>query len=600
MSDKEKLAKILKNGEHLTLECKESSSKIPTDVWETYSSFANTYGGTILLGIKENLKEFDLSKHFTIIGVKNPEQRRKELWDTINSDKVSSNILMDQNIQILTADEQAVMMIEVPKADYRSKPVYINGNPLKGTFRRNYEGDYHCSPEEVKAMIQDSSDSGLDGLLLENFTMDDIDVSSFRAYRNEFESHNPDHIFNTYSDLEFLRNMGGYARDRTSGMEWLTAAGLLMFGKGLSIRERFSSLSFDYLNQSNIQLGQRWSDRIVIDGSWENNLYTFVRKVLPKLTESLKKPFTISGFVREDDSKVHQAIREAVINMIIHANYHINGTLKIIKSDNSFYFSNPGNLKLPVSEIFKGGHTSARNPYIQQMFRMIGLCDNIGSGIPTILKIWKENNWQEPDLFDNLQHQTVELRLSMSDSISPDTQKKLVGLLGSDLYSSLTEIQLRVLGIAATEERVTVTRLQPLLKLDPSEILSLLSALSEQKILLAHQQHRSAYFTLNQNYQPANQKSLQKEQTAQKETDKGDPDVTIVVNPRLSKTDQEILKLFSRYDALTFSLVQKEISSINTIPGASKAINRLVDKQLIGKRKNGRILEFYLIKSGGN
>lgn len=74
---------------------------------------------------------------------------------------------------------------------------------------------------------------------------------------------------------------------------------------------------------------------------WENNLYNFVRQVTPKLVEGLKRPFRLEGMTRVDDTPVHKAIWEAVINMIIHSDYLITGVLKIVKRDNGFLFSNP-------------------------------------------------------------------------------------------------------------------------------------------------------------------------------------------------------------------------------------------------------------------
>ena len=60
---------LVSNGERANLECKRAQRNIPNSIWETYSAFANTYGGTILLGIEENLQETDLAKRFSVVGV---------------------------------------------------------------------------------------------------------------------------------------------------------------------------------------------------------------------------------------------------------------------------------------------------------------------------------------------------------------------------------------------------------------------------------------------------------------------------------------------------------------------------------------------------
>lgn len=65
---------------------------------------------------------------------------------------------------------------------------------MKGSFKRNYEGDYHCTEEEVKSMLRDASDAGNDGSLLTGFTMADINEETLKAYRIEYELKNPDHV----------------------------------------------------------------------------------------------------------------------------------------------------------------------------------------------------------------------------------------------------------------------------------------------------------------------------------------------------------------------------------------------------------------------
>ena len=183
-------------GERLTLECKAAKNTLPKSVWETYSSFCNTVGGTVLLGVEENQEEPDRSKRFSFLGVNNPTKVIKEFWDTINSDKVNVNILRDEDVYVESVSGKSIIIISIPQAEYLNRPVFINGNPFKGTFKRNFEGDYHCSESEVKAMIRDSNEEGNDGTLLEHYTIEDVDLDALHGYRNRFQSRNPDHVWN--------------------------------------------------------------------------------------------------------------------------------------------------------------------------------------------------------------------------------------------------------------------------------------------------------------------------------------------------------------------------------------------------------------------
>ena len=74
---------LLAEGERVTLECKKAQSNLLNSLWETYSAFANTYGGTILLGVHENMTEKDNSKGFVITGVKDEDKIYKDLWYAI-------------------------------------------------------------------------------------------------------------------------------------------------------------------------------------------------------------------------------------------------------------------------------------------------------------------------------------------------------------------------------------------------------------------------------------------------------------------------------------------------------------------------------------
>ena len=403
---------ILASGERVTLECKKAQNSVPNSLWDTYSAFANTYGGTILLGVVEHTEEKDKSKRFEIVGVEDADKIRKDLWNIINSkEKVNVNLLRDEDVQVVDVEGKSVVAVNVPRAESSTRPIYINNNLSRGTFKRNHEGDYHCTEQELKMMLRDANEAGNDRMILEYYTMDDIDIPTLESYRIMFKTDNPDHVWNDLDHKDFLMQLGGYAIDRKERIEGLTMAGLLMFGKGLPIRDRFDNLRMDYIDKSHLIGEQRYSDRLTYDGRWENNLYNFVRMVLPKLTIDLPRPFRMEGVIRKDDTLQHKAVREAVTNMIIHADLMLNGILRIEKYDDRIVLTNPGLLKLPIEQIYQGGESKARNQRMQNMFRMIGYGENLGSGFPLILNAWNEKHWIRPELVEQPELMQVKLTL---------------------------------------------------------------------------------------------------------------------------------------------------------------------------------------------
>jgi predicted HTH transcriptional regulator len=411
----------LLNGERVSLECKKARNEVPKSLWETYSAFANSLGGTILLGIEEDLKEKDSNLRFKIMGVENAKKIISDFWNTVNCDKVSVNLLRDEDVSILEIDGKEVVCIHIPQADFTLRPVYLNGNPLKGTFRRNHEGDYHCTDSEVKAMLRDANENGNDSTMAEYYGMEEVDADSLRQYRTEFRILNDGHIWNSYDDKKFLTNLGGYIVDKKTEKEGLSVAGLLMFGNGLAIRNYFANFRMDYVDMSHLVGDERYHDRLTYDGLWENNIYQFFHRVVPKLTMDLPRPFRMEGIKRIDDTPQHKAIREAFTNSIIHCDVFLSGgVLRIDKYDDRFCFRNPGILKLPIEQVYEGGTSKARNPKIQNMLRMIGYGENLGSGFPKILSAWKQAGWKEPLLENRLDLDEVRLTLFVPFEVSEE------------------------------------------------------------------------------------------------------------------------------------------------------------------------------------
>ena len=447
-----KIQELLRKGERLTLECKLCANKLPSSLWESYSAFSNSHGGYILLGIEEHLEEIDPSKRFTIKGVANPQKLITDFWNLANdSNKVSANLLKDEDVQTISVDGVDVIAIHVPQAEYSIKPVYINGNLFNGSFRRNHEGDYRCTKRQVKAMVRDSYEDGNDGSTIAQCDMDDIDAETLRRYRTLFRYKNEGHIWNEVDDTTFLKNLGGCIVDKDSGKVTLTMAGLMMFGTGLAVRDRFPNFRMDYINMCNLIGEERYSDRLTYDGRWENNLFQFFSIVLPKMTFDLPRPFRMEGVTRVDDTPQHKAVREAFTNSIIHADLMMeSGVLRIEKHDDKLVFRNPGLLRIPVEQVYEGGVSFARNPKIQNMLRMVGYGENLGSGFPMILAAWKQSGWGEPVLKEKLDLDEVELDLPL---------KNASGKVPNNVYESLTDRQRKILEIISANPKISAEKI---------------------------------------------------------------------------------------------------------------------------------------------
>ena len=462
---------LLAKGEHLTLECKRCENRLPNSLWDTYSAFANSYGGYILLGVEEHHTETDSTKRFTIQGVTHPDKLITDFWNLANDpNKVSANVLKDEDVQVITMDDKQVIAIHVPRADYHLRPVYINDNPLRGAYRRNHEGDYHCSDAELRMMLRDTNELGNDDMLLDGYAMADIDLQTLNSYRNHFKSSSPDHPFNRLSDEDFLRQFGCIAKDKQTGKEWLTMAGLLMFGKGLPIRTRFSNLRLDYIDKSHLVGEMRYSDRLTYDGTWENNLFNFAMFVLPRLVRELPHPFQMEGLRRRDDTLQDKAIREAMTNAIIHADLMIIGVLKVEKYDDKFVFTNPGLLKLPVEQIYAGGESRARNLHIQTLFRMIGFGENIGSGFPLILSAWDEKHWLRPELIEQPELLQVKLTLTIENKTNEGLEEKLKEKLGRKLGKKLGKNTIAIIKLIVSNPNITYVEIAEALSVSTTTV----------------------------------------------------------------------------------------------------------------------------------
>ncbi|WP_149540694.1 putative DNA binding domain-containing protein [Siccirubricoccus phaeus] len=420
-----------------------------------------------------------------------------DLFNQLNNrQKVSANLLTDQHVEAVSVDGRTLLVIEVPQGIRRHKPVYINGNPMTGSYRRLNDGDRQCDEEIVKRMLAEQTEESRDNRVLKGFGLEDLDWESVRAYRQMMRDRSPTHPFLDAPDEEFLRKIGAVRRDRESGTEGLTVAGLLMFGKSESIQDEFPNYFLDYQERANPKAEQRWVDRVTLDGTWSGNLFDFYRRVYRKLVADLKVPFALQNGQRQDETPVHEALREALVNTIVHADYTGRASVFVVKRPDMFGFRNPGLMRVPVAQAIAGGESDGRNRTLQKMLLLVGAGERAGSGVPKIHKGWAEQHWRPPVLYEREQpsEQTL-LELRMLDLIPADALARLRARFGSR-FDALSRDQRLILAAAATEGFVTHARMLSICDMHPTDLTRLLQGLVQEDYLVQSGRRRAAVYRL--------------------------------------------------------------------------------------------------------
>lgn len=491
-------------GEDCEIEYKSGKDGFPKELWKTYSAFANTNTGIIVIGIKEKrgifkiegLTEEQLTKY------------KKQFWDNCNNpNTISRNLLKNEDINVIEVNEKKLLGIRVPFASRTERPVYLTRNPLGNTYKRNHEGDYRCTDDEVKRMLADSSiELKRDSLILENYTIDDLDSHSIRQFRQLFSSTRAGHPWLVLEDMDLLKKLGAYRKDRKTQQEGLTLAGLLMFGKADSIKEQEALPDYfpDYRERLSSDVKIRWTDRVYPDGSWECNLLQFYLRVWPKLSSTLPNPFRLDKDERVDESATHVALREAFVNALVHTDYSLSGNIIIQLDTEKFVFSNPGTLLVSIEQYYTGGVSECRNPALQQMFMMIGRAEKAGSGVDKIMSGWLESHWRRPFLELENQPDRVTLTLPMF-SVIPESILNELNEVFEDV-SHLNPDELTALSFCLIEGSISNHRLQYVLKMHNADITGMLQKLCKEGYLSSDNNGRWTIYELKRKVDSSNRK----------------------------------------------------------------------------------------------
>lgn len=379
--------------ENNRIEAKKALGGLPKSLWETYSAFANTLGGIILLGVEELA-----DKSLRSVNLPNPEKWIEEFWEIINNpQKTSVNILSGSNVTIENIEGNRIIAITIPRAQRYDRPVYLEGNPLTGTYRRDGEGDYKCTKEEVQAMLRDAALKTQDMAVLDKMDLAVFDYDSVHRYRTRMKNCRPLHAWEQEKDVDFLYKLGAVGRSEDEKMH-PTAAGLLMFGCEYEIIKEFPGYFLDYQEQ----MGEdaHWTDRILSSsGEWSGNIYDFYFKVYERLAQ--------------EDAPVHKALGEALANCLINADYYGRQGLVITRKRDRITFSNPGSFRIAIEAAKSGGISDPRNSALTKMFHLVDIGERAGNGLLNIYNIWNKKGFRAPVIKQSFKPERITLSLAM-------------------------------------------------------------------------------------------------------------------------------------------------------------------------------------------
>jgi len=409
------IQRLVVKRETSTVEFKEAKGGLPDSLWETYSAFANTDGGVILLGIKES------DGKLSVVGVADSAKLIKEFWDVVhNQEKVSCNILYERNVYAVACRGMRIVVVEVPRADRQDRPIYIGGDLYRGSYRRNGEGDYHCSREAVKAMIRDSCEETADACMLDELTVSDLCADTIHRYRTRFQAKKPSHIWNELPDEEFLVKIRAAKRGQ-DGKVHPNIAGLVCFAEYGQILDVLPNYFLDY--RERLSTDARWSDRLAAhDATWSGNIFDFYTMLYDRLTTDVKVPFAVGDDgARIEETPIHKSIRELLANALIHADYHGRRGIVIEKEFRKLSFSNPGVFRVGKDVAVAGGTSDARNGHIFNIFALVEIGERSGMGLSDLYGHWRKSGFAEPEITETFDPErvTVEVVLEVEPDRNP-------------------------------------------------------------------------------------------------------------------------------------------------------------------------------------
>jgi len=373
----EHLARLLRDGEGLTVEFKRAREALNRDVYETICAFLNQRGGTLVLGAADDGR-------VTGIAPQAVAQIRKDLVNTLhNAQKINPPMqLVPEQLEL---DGQIVLVLSVPE----SSQVHSCNNRV---FSRNEDGDFDITGHSqlLGELYLRKQVSYSENRIFPFIRLDDLRSDLIERVRHNVRLQRSGHPWAELDDLELLKSARLYQRDYQTGAEGISMAGALLFGRDEVV------LGVVPHHRTDAILRVRDMDRYDDRDDIRTNLLESYDRLMAFVSKHVADPFYLEGDQRV--SLRERIFREVVANLLIHREYLNPFPAKLIiqrdrvSTENS---NNPHGMGLLRPDDFA---PSPKNPAIARVFREMQWAEELGSGVRNLFKYARAFGGQDPIL----------------------------------------------------------------------------------------------------------------------------------------------------------------------------------------------------------
>jgi len=403
-------------GESKNVEFKENLPEKSIKYMKSVVAFANGIGGKIIFGIADKTRE--------VIGFDKEDVFKK--MDAIAnavSDSCEPAIIPDITLQ--TVDGKTVIVAEISEG--RQRPYYIKALGREGGVYVRVAGTTRLADEYmIKELMFEGSNRYFDQALCTGLTITDEDIDALcKEMKNQA-------VKNAHNEEQ-------KASIKDVGRQQLRSWGLLIERDG----KDYPSNAYAILTGHGglhiaIQCGvfKGTTKEVFVDRrEYTGPLWEQIDEAFQFVLRNIHLGATIVGIYRQDVYEIpSDAIRELIINAVVHRSYLDHGTIQVAVYDNRLEITSPG--KLPMGqtmERMKEGYSKIRNEALAHAFAYMNLIEHWGSGIPRIIDKVKAAGLREPefiggevDLRINIYRGQVDGTVDLNDAIKvPDTIDKV-------------------------------------------------------------------------------------------------------------------------------------------------------------------------------